>query len=70
MVCLKEGFRCFGGLCLSITNFLFTLACRFKPMPQSFVGVVTNTFVHIFMYAYFSLTSHIKSLRKYGHLIT
>ena len=42
----------------------------FKPIPSCFVGLVTNTFVHIVMYAYYALVLHAKQLRNYGHFVT
>ena len=42
----------------------------FYPVPSFWVGLVTNTFVHIFMYAYFALAVYDARLRKFAFWIT
>lgn len=46
----------------------------FYPTPSYFMGLTTNTFVHIIMYAYFALAVALKGtrfdVRRWGHLVT
>ncbi|EDQ87018.1 uncharacterized protein MONBRDRAFT_38186 [Monosiga brevicollis MX1] len=42
----------------------------FLPVDSSFMGVITNTFVHVVMYAYFAVAVRVPAIRKYGRFVT
>eukprot|EP00127_Corallochytrium_limacisporum_P003321 Clim_evm10s148 gene=Clim_evmTU10s148 len=42
----------------------------FYPFSSNWYGPLVNTFVHVWMYAYYALSLYIQPLRKYGKYVT